>query len=379
MANHNPSGRNNDDNRASWRPQDQDRNKQPDAQGSDTDWQGQGQSGYGSGRMESDRSFSQGNRNQTYGGRQGSQGNQDDRWSGRGGSSTAGTPDEDRGYNPERYGAQGGYGGGSGFEDRFGGGAQSAGRGAQQYNQGRGAPAYDAGFADRSGFDRGGFDRGGNGGPSMRGHDADNSWDNAYARTEQPRSQGADQSMYGQGSRGSWQSGQGPQRGGSSGPSTFDRDRQERMSQSGMGQRGAQSRPGMGQGMHRGKGPAGYQRSDERIKEAVSEALEHDEHIDATHIEVVVKNGEVMLTGTVDDRQQKRLAEECVEHLAGVKDVQNSLRVQGENRQAQRTQTQGASGSAGSNGNGASAMGKPETDGTGPSGSGTGGDRKARA
>ncbi len=78
---------------------------------------------------------------------------------------------------------------------------------------------------------------------------------------------------------------------------------------------------------HRGKGPAGYTRSDERIRENVCEALADDDRVDASNIEVTVKNGEVTLTGTVEDRQSKRIAEECIENLSGVKDVQNQLRV----------------------------------------------------
>lgn len=78
---------------------------------------------------------------------------------------------------------------------------------------------------------------------------------------------------------------------------------------------------------HRGKGPAGYQRSDERIREIVCEALSDDHNVDATNIDVTVKNGEVVLSGTVDDRMQKRMAEDCVFQISGVKDVQNQIRV----------------------------------------------------
>jgi hypothetical protein len=78
---------------------------------------------------------------------------------------------------------------------------------------------------------------------------------------------------------------------------------------------------------HRGKGPMGYARSDERIRETVCEALSDDDRVDASNIEVTVKNGEVILTGTVEDRQSKRMAEDCVENLSGVKDVQNQIRV----------------------------------------------------
>jgi len=78
---------------------------------------------------------------------------------------------------------------------------------------------------------------------------------------------------------------------------------------------------------HRGKGPVGYIRSDERIRENVCDALSDDDRVDASNIEVTVKNGEVTLAGTVEDRLQKRLAQECIENISGVNDVQNLLRV----------------------------------------------------
>lgn len=78
---------------------------------------------------------------------------------------------------------------------------------------------------------------------------------------------------------------------------------------------------------HRGKGPKGYSRSDDRIKEEVSDKLSDDWMIDASDIEVEVSDGEVTLTGKVDSRQTRRRAEDCVEALAGVKHVQNNLRV----------------------------------------------------
>jgi hypothetical protein len=76
-----------------------------------------------------------------------------------------------------------------------------------------------------------------------------------------------------------------------------------------------------------GRGPKGYQRSDDRIKEEVCELLTQHHEIDATDIEVEVRNGEVTLRGSVDDRQIKRMAEDLVEHCTGVRDVQNQLRV----------------------------------------------------
>lgn len=48
-----------------------------------------------------------------------------------------------------------------------------------------------------------------------------------------------------------------------------------------------------------GRGPRGYRRSDERIREDVNERLLLDTELDATNIEVEVREGEVTLAGTV--------------------------------------------------------------------------------
>jgi hypothetical protein len=77
-----------------------------------------------------------------------------------------------------------------------------------------------------------------------------------------------------------------------------------------------------------GKGPKGWRRSDERIRDEVCEALSNDHHVDASEIDVKVESGIVTLTGTVGDRHTKRAAESCIEHLSGVEDVRNDLRVQ---------------------------------------------------
>jgi len=77
-----------------------------------------------------------------------------------------------------------------------------------------------------------------------------------------------------------------------------------------------------------GRGPKGYERSDEKIKEDVCDCLSDDDNIDASEIEVSVSKGEVTLTGTVSERRAKRLAEDAIEHIKGVKDVLNQIRVQ---------------------------------------------------
>jgi osmotically-inducible protein OsmY len=80
-------------------------------------------------------------------------------------------------------------------------------------------------------------------------------------------------------------------------------------------------------GPHRGKGPKGYTRSDQRITEDVNEKLYHDPFVDASNIEVTISEGEVTLSGTVDSREAKRRAEDLAEEVSGVKDVTNQLKV----------------------------------------------------
>jgi hypothetical protein len=80
-------------------------------------------------------------------------------------------------------------------------------------------------------------------------------------------------------------------------------------------------------GGYSGLGPKGYQRSDERLKENVCDALTTDPDIDASEIEVSVQNAEVTLEGSVRERQMKRDAEDCVEAIPGVQQVHNRIRV----------------------------------------------------
>lgn len=75
----------------------------------------------------------------------------------------------------------------------------------------------------------------------------------------------------------------------------------------------------------RGKGPIGFFFSDERVMENVCEILTRDPAIDATEIEVEVREGRVLLSGQVDSRRTKRLAELSIENLPGVRDIINLL------------------------------------------------------
>jgi len=78
------------------------------------------------------------------------------------------------------------------------------------------------------------------------------------------------------------------------------------------------------------RGPRGYKRSDERLREEVCERLGRDWDVDASDVEVNVANGEVTLSGSVDDRRQKFRAEHLADGVWGVNEVHNQLRVKRE-------------------------------------------------
>jgi hypothetical protein len=208
----------------------------------------------------------------------------DDRFTGRG-RSPFWQDRQDRGYDPERYGAQGGYGGGRGFEpERLGPSRGSAGEGY--------------GREDRIGYL-------GNAAPGSRhmGYDS-----TASGWSPNP--------------------GYHQRQGGEGGSTQRDRETGQHMHRS--------------TGPHRGKGPAGYQRSDERLREMICEQLADDDQLDASGIEVTVKNGEVTLSGSVDDRRAKRDAEDCACTVSGIRDIQNQLRIR-DDRQAGRPSFAGSS------------------------------------
>jgi osmotically-inducible protein OsmY len=84
-----------------------------------------------------------------------------------------------------------------------------------------------------------------------------------------------------------------------------------------------------------GKGPKGYQRADERVHEEVCERLAQG-YLDASEIEVTVHSGVVTLEGTVRQKQDRRIAEDVVEEIFGVKEVDNKLKVKREAQQPGR-------------------------------------------
>jgi osmotically-inducible protein OsmY len=130
------------------------------------------------------------------------------------------------------------------------------------------------------------------------------------------------QSGYGQGGYG--QGAQGEYRGGNYWREPYGEGQQYSSSGQYAGESAGQP---WAQGPHRGKGPKGYQRSDERLKELICERLRDDPQIDPSEVTVTVQSGKITLEGTVDSRQAKNAIEDIAEQF-GVEDVQNNLRVQ---------------------------------------------------
>ncbi|HUQ09204.1 MAG TPA: BON domain-containing protein [Steroidobacteraceae bacterium] len=190
-----------------------------------------------------------------------------------------------------------GGGGQQGFRGgNYGGGMQGRGNyGQSGYGEGQGQ-GNQGGSASRSGYGREGSGRGFSG-YGYEGY----GYEGSEQRGGQPGGQSRDQ----------W----GRQSGGQSG------------SQSRWGQSAGEYASGSGMGQHRGKGPKGYQRSDDRIKELICERLREDPEIDPSEVTINVQGGKVTLDGTVDSRQAKNSIEDIAEQF-GVQEVQNNLRVQ---------------------------------------------------
>lgn len=80
-------------------------------------------------------------------------------------------------------------------------------------------------------------------------------------------------------------------------------------------------------GPHKGKGPRDYHRSEDRIREDVCDRLADDDYVDASDIRIDIHNDEVILSGNVNSREEKRRAEDIVESISGVRNVENRIRV----------------------------------------------------
>lgn len=110
-------------------------------------------------------------------------------------------------------------------------------------------------------------------------------------------------------------------------------------------------------GDHRGRGPRGYTRSDQRILEDVSERLSDDPDVDASNIDVRCEQGRIVLEGDVQDRWMKHRAEDIADSVSGVNDVENRIRVAGRGASFDASEAQGTERRPRGEGDSASARG----------------------
>jgi len=276
-----------------------------------------------------------------------------------------------RGREPERYGREGTYG-----SSGYGYGYSGRERDSERYGR----------EGSSRGSEYGGRSSSGRGREYDRDYDTNESRYGSYRGTSGiQRGYGEGSSGYGQGSRSytdrynyptGYRSGQSysePRRGYEDYDRGEDRGWWDRASDavaSWFGDEEAERRRHMdAQREHRGRGPKNYRRSDERIKEDVNDRLSDDNYLDASEIEVAVMNAEVTLSGTVNNRTDKRRAEDIAESVSGVSNVENRLRVQRSNYGRYGSYT----GTGSSIGTGTSSTGTGTSTGTGATmGSSTG-------
>lgn len=82
-----------------------------------------------------------------------------------------------------------------------------------------------------------------------------------------------------------------------------------------------------GRGPNAGRGPMGHRRPDPMILDDLGEALIASEDIDSSEVEIEVRDGVVLLTGTVRDRRDKWRIEDMAEQIRGVREVTNRIRL----------------------------------------------------
>jgi len=186
---------------------------------------------------------------------------------------------------------------------------------------------YGRGQAGMYGGGSGGGYQGGSGGGGYGGSTGTNYGSGSYGSGSYGSGSYGGGSYGGsQGSYGGGQGGYGGGQGGGYGTGSFGSSRDQGFRGRDFGSPGSDLRSSQGGGFA-GRGPKGYTRTDDRIREDVCDRLSKDDDVDASEIEVRVQNGEVTLEGTVPTRSMKHRAENLADDVSGVKDVHNNVRV----------------------------------------------------
>ncbi|MGH7241857.1 MAG: BON domain-containing protein [Phycisphaerales bacterium] len=297
-------------------------------------------------------------------------------------------PANQGGYPSEHQGGSQGYQGGNqgGFQGGYQSGSQSggqsylsgsqgsyqdenySGRGQQRgYGQaGYGQNAWGQGSLRREGYGQTGY---GFNGSQSSAQDADRgsydmparegSYGNASGRDQEWGFGGGSSRGYGQGGQGGYgQTGFGQS--GMSGQS----------SNSSFGNpyygQGSSRGGSFGGGSSKGSAPRNYKKSDDRIREDVSERL-MQEGYDCSEMDVACQDGIVTLSGDVCNRDVKHRMEHAASDVNGVSDVQNQLKIKSQNRSQITESRSGSASYGGSTGVSGSTSGSSSSSGFGKS------------
>ena len=84
----------------------------------------------------------------------------------------------------------------------------------------------------------------------------------------------------------------------------------------------------------RGRAPKNYRRSDQRIREDICDRLTMHDRIDSSDVSVEVRDGIVILEGTVPERRMRYMIEDLAAECLGANDVDNRIRVARADEQA---------------------------------------------
>lgn len=119
------------------------------------------------------------------------------------------------------------------------------------------------------------------------------------------------------------------------------------------------------QAVRRHRGPKGYQRSDERIREDICEQLVQRHDLDVSEVSVNVQAGKVTLEGIVCDRYIKHAIEDVADDCFGVKEIDNRIRVvRGDYREQNPLSIGSGSGAGSETESSSTSIGSPASGGT---------------
>jgi osmotically-inducible protein OsmY len=94
--------------------------------------------------------------------------------------------------------------------------------------------------------------------------------------------------------------------------------------------------------VHSGKGPKGYVRQDDKIREDICILLTADAYVDPGNVTVEVKDGTAILNGTVEVELMKIRTEQLAWLIFGIKGVKNMIEVRASEKEEDLAEKQPA-------------------------------------